>query len=75
MDTLEVNSMHHQAIKSIGKGLVPEGLSPDGVIEAVVATDREYGVAVQWHPEHLAEVGDKASLALFQSFVEAAKKR
>ncbi|MBQ3081585.1 MAG: gamma-glutamyl-gamma-aminobutyrate hydrolase family protein [Clostridia bacterium] len=74
MDTVEVNSMHHQAVKKIGAGLVTEGVSPDGVIEAVVATDRDYGVAVQWHPEHLAEVGDKASLALFSSFVNAAKK-
>lgn len=73
MDTLQVNSMHHQAAKKIGEGLVLEGVSPDGVVEALVATDRDYGVAVQWHPEHLADAGDKASLALFQSFVEAAK--
>ena len=73
MTEIQVNSMHHQAVKKIGDGLVLEGVSPDGVIEALAATDRDYGVAVQWHPEHLAEVGDKASLALFQSFVEAAK--
>jgi len=75
MDTVEVNSMHHQAVKIIGKGLVLEATSPDGVIEALVATDRPYGVAVQWHPEHLAEVGDKAATALFQSFIQAAKKK
>lgn len=74
MDTLQVNSMHHQSVKKIGAGLVLEGVSPDGVIEAVTATDRPYGVAVQWHPEHLAEVGDEASLALFQSFVDSCKK-
>lgn len=71
---LQVNSMHHQSVKALGKHLSAEAFAPDGVVEALSATDRAFGVAVQWHPEHLAEKGDTASLKLFEAFVGAAKK-
>lgn len=67
-DELWVNSMHHQAVKQVGKGLAVEGFATDGVIEALVATDRDFGVAVQWHPECLVD-GDEPSLTLFKSLV------
>lgn len=50
--TLEVNSVHYQAIARLGAGLAVEALAPDGLVEAVSA--RVNGapvVAVQWHPE------------------------
>ncbi|MBR6594684.1 MAG: gamma-glutamyl-gamma-aminobutyrate hydrolase family protein [Clostridia bacterium] len=72
-DELWVNSMHHQAVKEIGKGLSLEGKATDGVIEALVATDRPFGVSVQWHPECLVATDD-ASLRLFTALVEEAKK-
>lgn len=72
-DVLDVNSMHHQSVKALGKHLNAEAFAPDGVVEALSTTDRAFGVAVQWHPEHLAEAGDSASLNLFRAFVEAAK--
>jgi putative glutamine amidotransferase len=52
-----VNTVHHQAIKALGRGLRIEGRSvPDGVIEAVrYQPTGEQSVpwiyAVQWHPE------------------------
>lgn len=73
-ETIQVNSMHHQSVKKLGSGLVAEGFAPDGVLEALSSTDRAYGIAVQWHPEHLVETGDMAALNLFRSFIEAAKK-
>ena len=50
-----VNSMHHQAIKTLGAGLKPTAHAPDGIIEAVEGTGTQFLVAVQWHPEELAE--------------------
>ncbi len=47
-----VNSIHHQSIKTLGRGLVVEAISPvDGVIEAVRWSGSSYAVGVQWHPE------------------------
>lgn len=47
-----VLSVHHQAIKEIGKGLRIEARSAkDGVIEAIRLEHAAYVVGVQWHPE------------------------
>jgi len=48
-----VNSIHHQAIGRIAKGLMPAAKSPDGIIEAVYAPAAAFCVAVQWHPEEM----------------------
>lgn len=68
----KVNSMHHQAIKKVAPGLRPTAMSPDGIIEGVEGTNGQYLVAVQWHPEELAE-GDEGQRRLFASFIEAAR--
>lgn len=73
-EKIAVNSMHHQGLKALGRGLLAEGVSDDGLVEAVSASDRDYGIAVQWHPEHLVTRGDTASKALFESFVAAAAR-
>jgi putative glutamine amidotransferase len=51
--TAKINTVHHQAIKNLGKGLKIEARCPtDGVIEAVrLQSTQDYVVAVQWHPE------------------------
>jgi putative glutamine amidotransferase len=54
-----VNSVHHQCISTLGRGLVVEARSvPDGVIEAVRYDGSETGspafaYGVQWHPEFI----------------------
>src|SRR5262245_24414038 len=70
---LEVNSMHHQAIGTLGDGLTPVAWAPDGVIEGVEMADADrFVLAVQWHPEEL--VGhDAASRSLFTAIVNAAR--
>jgi len=72
---LEVNSMHHQAIKRLGDGLTPVAWAPDGVIEAVeMPGDERFVLGVQWHPEEL--VGrDAAARNLFAAIVDAATRR
>ena len=64
----DVNSAHHQAVRVVGKGLVVNARSKDGIIEGVEHPDYAFCVGVEWHPEfELNE--DKA---LMKAFVNAA---
>ena len=49
----QVVSVHHQAVKRLGQGLVVEAVSPeDQLIEAIrLDDDRYFAWGVQWHPE------------------------
>lgn len=66
-----VNSMHHQAIKDLAPGLRATAFAPDGIIEAVEATDHKFLVAVQWHPEELSD-SQPGMKRLFSAFAAAA---
>jgi putative glutamine amidotransferase len=73
---LVVNSIHHQSVDRLGDGLVVVGKADDGVIEAVESVDAEWPlIAVQWHPEYLADAGDPAAHTLFEALVKAAGSR
>ena len=49
---VKTNSIHHQAVKDLGRDLVVEAWSePDRVVEALRYTGPGYVFAVQWHPE------------------------
>ena len=71
-DLLEVNTLHHQAVRDLGKGLVPMAVAPDGLVEAVQLPGKRFVWAVQWHPEYLFRT-DANSLAIFSFFVEHCK--
>ena len=48
----KTNSVHHQAVKDLGRELAVEAWSePDRVVEAIRWTGPSYVFAVQWHPE------------------------
>jgi putative glutamine amidotransferase len=64
-----VNSLHHQAVKDIGEGLVVTAISEDGVVEGLETEDRQT-VSVQCHCEELRHLAWARSL--FESFVAAA---
>jgi len=67
------NSMHHQAVRDVGAGLVAVGRTSDGVIEALDATFvHRFFFAVQWHPEKLT---DAVTNALFDGLLAAASGR
>lgn len=70
--SLPVNSLHHQSLKGIAPGLIVTALAPDGVVEAVEATEHPFAVAVQWHPEELAD-NDPVAQRLFDAFVAACR--
>lgn len=46
-----VNSVHRQAVKDPGTGVVLEALSEDGVVEAFSVTGPRFCLGIQWHPE------------------------
>jgi putative glutamine amidotransferase len=48
----KTNSVHHQAVKDLGKELAVEAWSePDRIVEALRWTGPSYLFGVQWHPE------------------------
>jgi putative glutamine amidotransferase len=53
---VEVNSLHHQGVKTVAPGLRVTGTSDDGVIEALESDDHRFLIAVQWHPEEIDTV-------------------
>jgi putative glutamine amidotransferase len=70
-----VNSLHHQAIKRLGRGLRVTARSEDGFVEAVESAEEyPFLMAVQWHPEEMfsnaAEQGE-----IFVRFVAKCRER
>jgi putative glutamine amidotransferase len=67
---LMVNSLHHQAVRRVARGLTVTATSPDGIIEGLESPDRRV-VAVQSHPE---ELGDELwARRFFRAFVASAR--
>lgn len=70
-DTCDVNSRHHQAVKTVAKGFTVSATAPDGVIEAIEDPAMRFCLGVQWHPENFFRTGEFRPL--FEGFVDAAK--
>lgn len=74
-DSIEVNSLHWQAIDRLAPALVAEGVAEDGTIEAVRLRDHDgFALGVQWHPEYEVE-RDPYSVKLFRAFGDAVRER
>ncbi|MBV8944926.1 MAG: gamma-glutamyl-gamma-aminobutyrate hydrolase family protein [Solirubrobacterales bacterium] len=65
--SLEVNSFHHQGVKTLGKNLVATAWAEDGAIEAVEDQNGRLVLGVQWHAEGLEAHGP-----LFEALISAA---
>ena len=50
-----VESVHHQAVRKVGRRLKVTATSPDGVIETIEREDRRFALGLQWHPERTDE--------------------
>jgi len=71
-----VNSMHHQAVRTVASSLATVARAPDGLVEGVEwPTDDWWMVGVQWHPEELTaspEPWDRTLLSTFADVVARA---
>ncbi|MCI8445663.1 MAG: C26 family cysteine hydrolase domain-containing family [Bacilli bacterium] len=65
---IKVNSSHQDCIAKTD--LTVCAISPDGVIEAVAAPQKQFFLGVQWHPEAMIEY-DMVSNQLFDAFFKA----
>jgi putative glutamine amidotransferase len=75
-DTVKVNTLHHQAVKDLGRGLVIEARSAeDGIVEAIRYTGDQYLVGVQWHPEFIHDRDPELldGSPLMEEFLRAAR--
>jgi putative glutamine amidotransferase len=71
-DNIEVNTLHHQAIKDLAEDLTLMAVAPDGIIEAARMEDKRFVWGVQWHPEYMFKT-DPNSLAIFSCFIRHCK--
>ena len=67
---LGANTLHHQAVATVGEGLVISGRAPDGTVEAIEGVGERAVLGVQWHPELLP--GRDEHRAIFTWLVSAA---
>ena len=67
------NSLHHQAVKDAGKGIVISGFAQDGVVELLEVPEQPFMVAAQCHPEELYQIYPVWA-RLFAAFISACSK-
>lgn len=71
-----VNSAHHQSADRIGKGLVANALSADGIVEGIEREREATGpfmMLVQWHPERMNEPDSPFSKSIRETFIQAVR--
>ena len=73
LESIRVNSFHHQAVRKLPEGAQLCAGAPDGVVEAFEDPGHPFWLAVQWHPEGLYQ-GDETAMRLFKALVEAARE-
>lgn len=71
--SLDVNSMHHQAVDQPGKGLSVSAVSQDGFVEAIEMQDHPFCLGIQWHPEHMSK-RSKRQRRIFEAFAAASRQ-
>ncbi|HZP47526.1 MAG TPA: gamma-glutamyl-gamma-aminobutyrate hydrolase family protein [Vicinamibacterales bacterium] len=71
-DSCEVNSRHHQSVKSVAPGFRVAATAPDGVVEAIEDPALPFCLGVQWHPENFWRTGEFRPL--FEGFLDAAAR-
>jgi putative glutamine amidotransferase len=74
----EVNSAHHQSTDLVGKGLVANSISPDGIVEGMEFADKKdkpYLMLVQWHPERMTDQQNPFAIRIKESFLTATRNK
>jgi putative glutamine amidotransferase len=76
----KINSIHHQAVKDLGRDLVVEALGvPDGIVEAIRWRGPSYVFGMQWHPEFLVlknlDIAQLDGAPILNDFLATARER
>ena len=71
-DHASVNSMHHQAVRTVPPNLRATAYGPDGLVEGVEVGDCTFLMGVQWHPEYFAGEGQHMA-PLWKALIDAAR--
>lgn len=71
---IEVNSIHHQGIKTLGKDLKEGAISEDGIIESIYMDGQKFVLGVQWHPEILFKTYSE-HFNIFKEFIKYSKNK
>ncbi len=74
VETADVNSFHHQAVRTPAPGFLVTARAPDGVVEGIEHPGRTFVVGVQWHPERMVQ-RYLDQRRLFEALVAAAQIR
>jgi putative glutamine amidotransferase len=70
VQSLGVNSIHHQAVDRLGEAMRVNARADDGTIEGIESDDPSWWmVGVQWHPEELTTTPEPWDRRLFVSSV------
>ena len=69
---ISVNSLHHQAIDELGKGLCVAARDGNDMVQAIEKPGYPLLIGVQWHPEFLFYHGHH--LKLFRALVNQARR-
>ena len=72
---VEVNTTHHQAVKTLGTGLIVNAISEeDELIEGIESPSHSFVLGTQWHPEVLFQK-DPIQRKIFSSFIAACSRK
>lgn len=73
LDSLNVNSFHHQAVKDLAPGLKLVSTASDGVVEAYEGLPELNVIGTQFHPEIFTKAGDPTFVKFFKDLVSRAE--
>lgn len=65
-----VNSLHRNAIATLGRGVRVVAREDNGIVQGIEVEDHAFVIGVQWHPEYLPQCPEQGRL--FERFVGTA---
>jgi putative glutamine amidotransferase len=72
VESMDVNTAHHQAVAKPAPGVIVNATASDGVIEGIELSSHPFCLGVQWHPEYDVSPADKK---IFEAFLKACHGR
>lgn len=69
---LEVNALHHQAVKDPGINIDIVAREPNNVVQGIENIEQNFIIGVQWHPEYLPQ--RKQQRRVFKALIQHARE-